>query len=57
MQRRFTVTLAALMALLPAASFAQTTASPSSNDGTTAVITGQGTVSRPPDTATVNASI
>lgn len=57
MKHRLALALAALVALLPAASFAQTTGSPSSNDGTTAVITGQGTVSRPPDTATVNASI
>jgi uncharacterized protein YggE len=57
MSHRLAVALAALVAVVPAASFAQTAASPSSNEGTTAVITGQGTVSRPPDTATVNASI
>jgi len=57
MTHRLTIALAALLTILPAASFAQATGPSSSSDGTTAVITGQGAVSRPPDTATLSASI
>ena len=57
MPHRLAVALAALLTLLPAASFAQTTGSSPAGEGTTAVITGQGAVSRPPDTATVTAAI
>ncbi len=57
MSYRLAVALATLLVVLPGASFAQAAASSPSSDGTTAVITGQGTVSRPPDMATVNASI
>lgn len=57
MLHRRIAALAALLALLPVATFAQTGASSPGSDGTTAVITGQGTVSRPPDTATLNAGI
>jgi uncharacterized protein YggE len=56
MPHRLAIALAALVTVLPAASFAQTTAS-SPNEGTTAVITGQGAVSRAPDMATLNASV
>ncbi|HEY6233549.1 MAG TPA: SIMPL domain-containing protein [Candidatus Elarobacter sp.] len=57
MPHRLAVALVALLTVLPAASFAQTTGSSPAGEGTTAVITGQGTVSRPPDTATVTAAI
>ena len=57
MPYRLTVTLAALLTVLPAASFAQTAAPSPPNDGTTAIITGQGAVSRAPDIATITASI
>ena len=57
MPHRLAVALAALVTVLPSASFAQTSGSSSSGDGTTAVITGQGAVSRPPDMATGVASI
>ena len=57
MPHRLALALAALLIVLPAASFAQTTGPSPSSDGTTAVITGQGIVSRPPDTATITASI
>jgi uncharacterized protein len=57
MPHRLAVALAALVTMLPAASLAQAAGSSSSGDGTTAVITGQGVVSRPPDMATIGASI
>jgi uncharacterized protein YggE len=57
MPPRLAVALAALLAVLPAAAFAQATASSPSSDGTTVVITGQGVVQRPPDMATVSSSI
>lgn len=57
MPYRIAIALATLLTVLPAATFAQATASSPSSDGATAVITGQGTVSRPPDMATVNVSI
>jgi hypothetical protein len=57
MPHRLAVALAALLAVFPAAAFAQATGSSPSSDGTTAVITGQGTVSRAPDSATLIASI
>ncbi|MDP9106495.1 MAG: SIMPL domain-containing protein [Candidatus Eremiobacteraeota bacterium] len=57
MPHRLAIALAALITVLPAASFAQTTASSPPNEATTAVITGQGAVSRAPDMATLNASI
>jgi len=57
MPHRLAVALATLITVLPAASFAQAAASSPASEGTTAVITGQGAVSRAPDTATVNASI
>jgi uncharacterized protein YggE len=57
MPYRIAFALATLLAVLPAATFAQATASSPSGDVATAVITGQGTVSRPPDMATVNLSI
>ena len=57
MPNRLAVALAALITVFPAASFAQAAGSSPSSDGTTAVITGQGVVSRPPDTATISASI
>jgi len=56
MPHRLAIALASLVTVLPAASFAQATAS-SPHDATTAVITGQGAVSRAPDMATLNASI
>ena len=57
MPHRIAVALAALLTVVPAASFAQAAGSSPASEGTTAVITGQGTVSRPPDTATVTAAI
>ena len=57
MSYRIAVALAALLTILPAASFAQAAGSSPASEGTTAVITGQGMVSRAPDTATVNAAI
>jgi uncharacterized protein YggE len=57
MPHRLAVALAALLTVLPAASFAQTTGSSPASEGTTAIITGQGMVSRAPDTATVTAAI
>ena len=57
MPYRIAIALAALVAVLPAAAVAQAAASSSSSEGTTAVITGQGVVSRPPDMATVSGSI
>jgi uncharacterized protein YggE len=57
MPHRLAIALAALVTVSPAASFAQAAGSSPSSDGTTAVITGQGLVSRPPDTATISASI
>jgi uncharacterized protein YggE len=57
MQQRIALTLAVLLTVLPAASFAQTNAPPPQNEGTTAIITGQGTVSRAPDTATISVSL
>jgi uncharacterized protein YggE len=57
MPHRIAVALAALLTVLPAASFAQAAGSSPASEGTTAVITGQGLVSRPPDTATIAASI
>lgn len=53
---RLAVALAALLTVLPTAAFAQTGASSPSNE-TTAVITGQGVVSRQPDTAVISATI
>jgi uncharacterized protein YggE len=57
MQHRLAIALAALVSALPVASVAQAAGSSPSSDGTTAVITGQGSVSRPPDIATLSASI
>ncbi len=57
MPYRLAAVLAALLVVLPGASFAQAAGPSASTDGTTAVITGQGSVSRPPDTATVSAAI
>jgi hypothetical protein len=50
--------LVALLTVLPCASFAQTGTSPaSSGNGIAVIITGQGLVSRPPDSATLSTSI
>ncbi|MDQ6942578.1 MAG: SIMPL domain-containing protein [Candidatus Eremiobacteraeota bacterium] len=57
MPNRLAAALAMLLTVLPAAAFAQAAGAASSSDGTTAVITGQGVVSRSPDMATVSASI
>ncbi|HEV2738934.1 MAG TPA: SIMPL domain-containing protein [Candidatus Elarobacter sp.] len=57
MPHRLAVALVALLTVMPAASFAQAAGSSPASEGTTAIITGQGMVSRAPDTATVTAAI
>jgi uncharacterized protein YggE len=57
MPYRLAIALVALLTVLPAASSAQAAASSPTTNDTTAVITGQGTVSRPPDMANVSAVI